>query len=157
FSFPGIPSPKLIWSAGMCEVLDEMGHSVKFRDLISKDPKRKTLVFFIRHIFCGQCQDFVNHSISELDPVALKQANVDVIIISNGHWQVIKKYRELFTCPFPMFVDGGRPIYNVSYRALSSPSLRITDVPLLNIVLPVPWHDSHEQRFRISEAERSFS
>jgi len=28
----------------MCEVLDEMGHSVKFRDLISKDPKRKTLV-----------------------------------------------------------------------------------------------------------------
>lgn len=28
----------------MCEVLDEMGHSVKFRDLISKDPKRRTLV-----------------------------------------------------------------------------------------------------------------
>jgi len=38
----------------------------------------------------------------------------DVIIISNGHWQVIKKYRELFGCPFPMFVDGGRRIYNVS-------------------------------------------
>jgi hypothetical protein len=40
---------KRIWEAGMCELTDEMGQRVKFRDLLGKGPPgRKTAVFFIR-------------------------------------------------------------------------------------------------------------
>ena len=44
----------------------------------------------------------------------------DVILISNGHWAVSKKYRELFDCPFPLFQDSSRKLYNVSPPAFLS-------------------------------------
>jgi hypothetical protein len=50
FSVDGIPSVKRIWEAGMCELVDEMGLTVKFKDLINNEPGRKTLVFFIRYV-----------------------------------------------------------------------------------------------------------
>lgn len=40
----------------------------------------------LRHSMCGQCQNYVDASISELDPAVLQRENVDVIIISN--WSV---------------------------------------------------------------------
>lgn len=48
FTVEGIPSVKRIWEAGMCDLFDEMGLPIKFRDLISSEPGRRTCVFFIR-------------------------------------------------------------------------------------------------------------
>ncbi|WVR03366.1 hypothetical protein IAU60_000357 [Kwoniella sp. DSM 27419] len=73
----------------------------------------KTVVFFIRHFWCGQCQDYTLASLSLLDPVALEKAGIRVVIISNGSWKIIKSYRKLFNCPFPIFVDGPRRLYQL--------------------------------------------
>ncbi|WVQ94085.1 hypothetical protein IAU59_001163 [Kwoniella sp. CBS 9459] len=76
-------------------------------------PVLKTVVFFIRHFWCGQCQDYTFASLSCLDPVALKKAGIRVVIISNGSWKIIKSYRKLFNCPFPIYVDGPRRLYQL--------------------------------------------
>jgi hypothetical protein len=41
----------------------------------------KTVVFFIRNFWCGQCQDYTFASLSLLDPVAIRRAGVRVVVI----------------------------------------------------------------------------
>jgi hypothetical protein len=74
-------------------------------------PQPKTVVFFIRTFYCGQCQDYTLASIAHIDPDALKRHNIRLVIISNGNWRHIKPYRELFKCPFPIYVDASRKLY----------------------------------------------
>ncbi len=79
---------------------DENGDAVAFGELFPRDLRRltrrgptpKTVVFFIRTFWCGQCQDYMFASISQLDPEELKKNNVNVVIISNGSWKIIKAY-----------------------------------------------------------------
>ena len=73
----------------------------------------KTVVFFIRHFWCGQCQDYMFASLGLLDPEAIAAAGIRVVIISNGSWKIIKSYRKLFNCPFPIYVDGPRRLYQL--------------------------------------------
>ncbi|WVW81548.1 hypothetical protein I302_103543 [Kwoniella bestiolae CBS 10118] len=73
----------------------------------------KTVIFFIRHFWCGQCQDYTFASLSLLDPVALEKAGIRVVVISNGSWKIIKSYKKLFNCPFPIYVDGPRRLYQL--------------------------------------------
>lgn len=47
----------------------------------------------------GQCQDYMGNSIPELDVGVLERHKIRVVIISNGHWQIIKKYRGPSLCP----------------------------------------------------------
>jgi hypothetical protein len=116
FSPSSLPSTRRMWEAGLCEVQDEDGHFVPFSEIIRGDGGRRTAVFFIRHFWCGasrglpdscgeeqvtdgfpihpgQCQDYMANSIPELDAAVLERHKIDVVIISNGHWQIIKKYR----------------------------------------------------------------
>ncbi|WWD22297.1 hypothetical protein CI109_106788 [Kwoniella shandongensis] len=83
------------------------------RPTTSKTPVHKTVIFFIRHFWCGQCQDYTFASLSLLDPVALEKAGIRVVIVSNGSWKMIKAYRRLFKCPFPIYVDGPRRLYQL--------------------------------------------
>lgn len=50
----------------------------------------------------------------------LQDHDIDVVIISNGHWQIIRKYREIFKCPFPIYVDCPRRLYNFLGMKLSN-------------------------------------
>ncbi len=82
-------------------------------DSIVSRKSPKTVVFFIRHFWCGQCQDYTFASVSLLEPVALAAAGIKVVIISNGSWKIIKSYKKLFNCPFPIYVDGPRKLYHL--------------------------------------------
>ncbi|OCF34951.1 hypothetical protein I316_03498 [Kwoniella heveanensis BCC8398] len=79
----------------------------------SPRPILKTVVFFIRHFWCGQCQDYAFASLAVLDPVALEKAGIRVVVISNGSWKIIKAYKKLFNIPFPIYVDGTRRLYQL--------------------------------------------
>lgn len=131
FSVDRIPSKRRLWEAGTLFVRDEDGELVCFGDMFPKMPEAveegkpipaipKTVVFFIRHFWCGQCQDFMFASLSQLDPEALEKAGVRVVVISNGSWKIIKSYRKLFKCPFPIYVDGPRKLYQLMGCALWS-------------------------------------
>lgn len=80
---------------------------------ISDLPTPKTVLFFIRNFWCGQCQDYMFASVMQLDPEALAKANIRVAVISTGSWKFIKKYRKLTKCPFPVYVDGAKRLYDL--------------------------------------------
>jgi hypothetical protein len=85
--------------------------SVPLAPPVPEVKERKTAVFFIRALACGQCQDFVRNSISRINPETVAAAGVSVYVITNGGWKGLKKYRELMKCPFPIFVDPKRDLY----------------------------------------------
>jgi hypothetical protein len=132
FSVDRIPSKRRLFEAGTLFLRDENGDLVSFGEMFPKTPLSttedepmppmpRTVIFFIRHFWCGQCQDFMFASLSQLDPVAIEKAGIKVIVISNGSWKIIKSYKKLFKCPFPIYVDGPRKLYS-----------------LLGYVIPIP-------------------
>lgn len=76
-------------------------------------PPPKTVVFFIRTFWCGQCQDYTFASLGLLDREAIEKQNIRVVVISNGSWKIIKAYRKLFNCPFPIYVDASLKLYHL--------------------------------------------
>ncbi|EIW67879.1 hypothetical protein TREMEDRAFT_18577, partial [Tremella mesenterica DSM 1558] len=117
FSVDQIPTKSQLWEAAMCFVRDEEGQLVPFQNLFPLTETTyhppKTIVFFIRHFWCGQCQDYTLASLGLLDPDALARKNIRVVVISNGSWKIIKAYRKVFNCPFPIYVDGPRRLYGL--------------------------------------------
>lgn len=73
----------------------------------------RTVLLFIRHFWCGQCQDYMQSSISQLDPDAVAASNIRVVVISCGSWKIIKSYKRLFQCPFEVYVDAPRRLYQL--------------------------------------------
>ena len=132
FSVDRIPSKRRLFEAGTLFLRDENGDLVSFGDMFPKTPiltsedqpmppMPRTVIFFIRHFWCGQCQDFMFASLSQLDPVAIEKAGIKVIVISNGSWKIIKSYKNLFKCPFPIYVDGPRKLYSLLGYVVSVP------------------------------------
>jgi len=123
FSVHGIPSKRRLMEASTLFLTDENGDQVSFGDMFPQSPQPssdhtdqpvpRTVVFFIRTFWCGQCQDYMFASMSQLDPVAIEKAGIRVIVISNGSWKIIKSYKKLFKCPFPIYVDGPRKLYQL--------------------------------------------
>ncbi|TKY89663.1 hypothetical protein EX895_001448 [Sporisorium graminicola] len=112
------PSMLQLFEASQCLVYNQNGQEVLFGDLFKK---RRTLVCFLRHWWCGFCQQFAM-SIRNIDPLPLKKANLDFVIVGQGDWQVIKAYREVMQVQYPMFADPKRNVY----RALGM-TLRTND------------------------------
>lgn len=120
FSVDKVVSRDRVIEASTCFVRDENGLPVCFGDLLphpgpveAGKPTPKTVVFFIRTFWCGQCQDYTLASISILSPEALERAGIKVVIIGHGSWKVLKAYRRLFKCPFPIYVDGPKKLYSL--------------------------------------------
>jgi peroxiredoxin len=141
FSVHRPPSKRRLWEAGTCFVRDEDGNQVCFGDLFPRwpdattpptgaaagdnrekmetaltalsRPPPKTVVFFIRTFWCGQCQDYTFASLGLLDREAIEKQNIRVVVISNGSWKIIKAYRKLFNCPFPIYVDASLKLYHL--------------------------------------------
>lgn len=56
----------------------------------------------------------MQNSIPELDPELLRKLKIDVIIISNGHWQIIKKYRGSWASALLVRSATGAPAHMMS-------------------------------------------
>lgn len=157
FSVDRLPSKRKLWEAGTCFLRDEEGQLVCFGDLfprweegregrvlrcnaakekeasIASRPAPKTVVFFIRHFWCGQCQDYTFASLSLLDQFAVAAAGIRVVIISNGSWKIIKAYKKLFKCPFSIYVDGPRRLYQL-LGWVTCPNLGLNSVLMVVVV-----------------------
>eukprot|EP01113_Clastostelium_recurvatum_P030641 TRINITY_DN3738_c0_g1_i3.p1 TRINITY_DN3738_c0_g1~~TRINITY_DN3738_c0_g1_i3.p1 ORF type:complete len:344 (-),score=83.99 TRINITY_DN3738_c0_g1_i3:106-1137(-) len=72
----------------------------------------KTCVVFVRHAFCSFCCDYIRALIEVLPPADLEAHNVGLVIISCGHPSLIKHYKRITGCPYPMFCDPSTSLYS---------------------------------------------
>jgi hypothetical protein len=143
-----IPTAAEIWEACSAELIDEEGTWIRFRELfppapLDKDERKKpppqTVVFFIRGLICGQCQDYMR-TIAQLDTKAIADANVNVAIVTNGSWKGIRRYREILNCPFPMYTDPTLDVYAawVSHNWVRTRRVFYRDLTPLIRMMPDP-------------------
>ncbi|WVQ81030.1 hypothetical protein IAT38_003137 [Cryptococcus sp. DSM 104549] len=126
FSVSRVPSKPRLLKIASSFVQDENGELVSFGDFFPPNgpspsgvPVQKTVVFFIRSFWCGQCQDYTMASISILSPEAMEKAGIRVVVIGQGNWKIIKAYKRMFGCPFPIYVDTTADLY--SYMGMTKP------------------------------------
>ncbi|KAK6434052.1 hypothetical protein LTR95_009768 [Oleoguttula sp. CCFEE 5521] len=107
-----LPDTRTLEQASALELLDEKGSKVVFKDLYS--PHERTLVVFIRHFFCGMCEDYVRALVADLPPSLLSQASPPTIllIIGCGEPPAIAGYKQRTGCPFEIYCDPSRALYS---------------------------------------------
>ncbi|KAI6042553.1 AhpC/TSA antioxidant enzyme-domain-containing protein [Pisolithus marmoratus] len=119
FDEHALPTPKQLTDAASCVVIAENGIRVPFGDLFKE---QKTIVIFIRHFWCSLCQDYMFSLSSTVDPNLLKQADVNLVVVGNGSFNMIKSYRQIFRTPFAIYTDPSMRLH----RALGMKSLQKT-------------------------------
>ncbi|KAF9477037.1 hypothetical protein BDN70DRAFT_881682 [Pholiota conissans] len=106
--YTAIPSPEILKNAAESELLDAKGDKVKFGELI-KD--KKTVVVFIRHFFCGNCQAFVEQ-LGSVSSDSLAEADTQIVVIGCGEWNPISTYTEMTKFEGPIYADPTRTLYH---------------------------------------------
>ncbi|KAJ7268793.1 AhpC/TSA antioxidant enzyme-domain-containing protein, partial [Mycena haematopus] len=103
------PTRSQLETAAELPVISESGVRVPFGSLWED---QKTIVCFIRHFWCSFCQDYMFSISRNVSPQVLHSAGVELIVISNGSWEMIKSYRRIFNGPFALFTDPTHKVYN---------------------------------------------
>ncbi|OAA68076.1 Thioredoxin-like fold protein [Niveomyces insectorum RCEF 264] len=120
-----LPSPDTLRRIADLPVLDRAGKSHPFRSLYEQ-PGR-TLVIFVRHFFCGNCQEYLR-ALSEAVPTTLlatAAVPTRIVVVGCGEPPLIDMYAEAAACPYPVYADPTRRLYDVlgmvSTLALGAP------------------------------------
>ncbi|EJD44623.1 hypothetical protein AURDEDRAFT_114312 [Auricularia subglabra TFB-10046 SS5] len=94
-----------------CElpVLDQDGKSVQFGTLFAD---QRTILVFIRHFWCGSCQDYVAQ-LATVPLDAFSKAGVKLVVIGCGEPSMIRGYKELTAFPHDMYADPTRKLYDL--------------------------------------------
>ena len=97
-------------------VLGPDGSSHPFRSLYSGEgiPSR-VLVIFVRHFFCGNCQEYLRNLAPVLPPADLLSLPTPtfITIVGCGRPDLIPMYTEATACPFPIYADPSRKLYDM--------------------------------------------
>jgi len=88
-------------------VYDAIGNAVEFGSLFSE---QKTVVVFIRHFFCGSCQQYVLQ-LASVPKGTLEGAGTRLVVIGCGDWHLIKNYCETTGFEGEMYADPSRALY----------------------------------------------
>lgn len=110
FDENALPTKRQLLDAASCCVVAENGIRVPFGDLFRD---QKTVVIFIRHFWCPLCQDYMFSIANTVDPQVLKQSGINLVIISNGSYNMIKSYRQIFRTPYAVYTDPSSRIYGI--------------------------------------------
>ncbi|KAK4241004.1 AhpC/TSA antioxidant enzyme-domain-containing protein [Achaetomium macrosporum] len=96
-------------------VLDRDGKSHTFRSLYTgRHTARRVLIIFIRHFFCGNCQEYLRAlSASSITPSSLLALPLStfICVIGCGDPGLIDMYAAATNCPFPIYADPTRKLY----------------------------------------------
>ncbi|KAJ5748332.1 uncharacterized protein N7511_010028 [Penicillium nucicola] len=96
-------------------VFDRTGKAVPFQSIYNgPDVARRVLVIFVRHFFCGSCQEFLRALSKAVTPESLSHLSVStsIVIIGCGDPGLIDSYATETGCPFPMFSDPTRKLFD---------------------------------------------
>jgi len=102
-----LPTADSLTEAEKLEVFDEKGTRISFGALISK---QRTVVVFIRHFFCGMCQNFVAQ-LADIPKDILEKAGVKIIVIGCGEYPLITNYKNNSNFYGEVYAEPTRKLY----------------------------------------------
>ncbi|EUC43464.1 hypothetical protein COCMIDRAFT_100796 [Bipolaris oryzae ATCC 44560] len=110
-----IPTEKELSAVADMLVLDAQGQSRPFKELYqAPHVASRQLIIFIRHFFCGNCQEYLRTLASSITPddlLALPTPTF-ITVIGCGRPELIPMYTETTGCPFPIYADPTRKLYD---------------------------------------------
>ncbi|KAI0540532.1 AhpC/TSA antioxidant enzyme-domain-containing protein [Xylaria digitata] len=109
-----IPSLQILKRIEDHTVIDHVGKTHPFKSLYSgRNVARRILVIFIRHFFCGNCQEYLRTVASSITPEALLGLPVStfIVVVGCGSHKLIDSYVKETGCPFPVYADPTRRLY----------------------------------------------
>ncbi|KAL8860313.1 MAG: hypothetical protein Q9178_003284 [Gyalolechia marmorata] len=96
-------------------VLDKDGKPHAFKSLYApiNDDRSRTLIIFIRHFFCGNCQEYLRSLSSSVTPDVLRSLTppMNIRIIGCGQPDLISMYARETECPYPIYADPSKKLY----------------------------------------------
>ncbi|KAI1615221.1 hypothetical protein EDD37DRAFT_637440 [Exophiala viscosa] len=119
------PSPSMLKQAFEHHIYSSDAKPIPFGSLFDNvQSHQSVLVIFIRHFFCGNCQEYVRRlssSQSPLHPAKPASQRPLIIIIGPGFPSLISSYTALTECAFPIYADPSTQLYDIlgMHRTLS--------------------------------------
>ncbi|KIW67947.1 hypothetical protein PV04_03926 [Phialophora macrospora] len=128
------PDSRALKAAFEHDIYSSSGNPLKFGSLFYDcdvyPAEKKILLIFIRHFFCGNCQEYVRRLSAADSPFhpSLKSTSTtwttnfskpanrtlpSVIIIGPGQPSLISSYKSLTQCPFDIYADPSTQLYNI--------------------------------------------
>ncbi|KAF3931730.1 hypothetical protein ABW19_dt0207760 [Dactylella cylindrospora] len=112
------PSPSYLpsqpnWDRALqLPIQDAEGNFHTFESLVQPDSETDTVaVIFVRHFFCGLCQNYIESLSPLITPETLKAHKTRLMIIGCGGAGMIKEYAKEIGTRFPVYTDHSRAIY----------------------------------------------
>ncbi|KAI4150627.1 MAG: hypothetical protein L6R39_002226 [Caloplaca ligustica] len=110
------PTKKDLEKVAELPVLDVHGKPHSFKSLYTTDDQNegsRVLVIFIRHFFCGNCQEYLRSLSTSITPDALKSLPIPtkIIVIGCGQPDLIPMYVRETGCPYPIYADPSKKLY----------------------------------------------
>ncbi|KAL6864065.1 AhpC/TSA antioxidant enzyme domain-containing protein [Trichoderma novae-zelandiae] len=96
-------------------VLDKDGKSRTFKSLyMGPNVARRVLVIFIRHFFCGNCQEYLRTLSEVITPESLLRLPIStfIAVVGCGDPKLIDMYAKETRCPFPIYTDPTRQLFD---------------------------------------------
>ncbi|KAI1738031.1 AhpC/TSA antioxidant enzyme-domain-containing protein [Xylaria scruposa] len=109
-----IPPQAVLRAVENHTVIDSAGKFHTFKSLYSgPNVARRILVIFVRHFFCGNCQEYLRTLSASITPEALLALPVStfIAVIGCGSHELIDTYVKETGCRFPVYADPTRRLY----------------------------------------------
>ncbi|OAX81832.1 hypothetical protein ACJ72_03822 [Emergomyces africanus] len=108
------PSKSVLKEVAKVPVLDADENEVLFEDLYKpsgQGKRKRTLIIFIRHFFCGNCQDYVKAVSSSFSAPSQLPSDTAIVIVGCGASSLIPMYKDVTNCPFPVYTNPDRRLH----------------------------------------------
>ena len=111
-----IPSPKKMAAAKNIKVVSGDAKLLKFSELY-ENKSNKIMIIFIRHFYCGLCQNYVESLVETFPNDLLAINNAEIHIIGCGSAELIPKYIQMKGsnfpgCHLPLYADHSTKLYD---------------------------------------------
>jgi peroxiredoxin len=108
-----LPTTELLTKLNDVPLFDAEGKSHSFRSLYAGTDGGvdRNLIVFLRHFFCANCQEYVRALAAEMSPDKLP-SGTRITLISHGAPELIPHYIKETNCPYPLYTDPSRKLYD---------------------------------------------
>jgi hypothetical protein len=110
-----LPTPTILSKIQSLLVLDRTGKSHPFSSLhTGPHVPRRVLIIFVRHFFCGNCQEYLRTLSAAITPESLLRLPIStsIAVVGCGDPGLIDMYASATGCPFEIYADPTRRLYD---------------------------------------------